>query len=116
MIFSVNGQSRTRFGWNPPTTREDGTGYGAADHHGYEIGLSDPNNPDDGFRPHVGIPAGYDVTAWPLAELNIEQPGTYELALRTIDRDMRPSRWSAPFTFAADLAPPSPPTDMQLLA
>lgn len=114
MIFTRNGEVATHLNWSAPTTRTDGSAYGDADHAGYELGISDPGNPADGFSPWVSVPAAYAVTTWPLDELNMYEPGDYEIALRTVDKQGGTSEWSSPLTFAARLAAPNPPAGLSV--
>lgn len=114
MIYERNGEVVTRLRWDAPTTRTDGALYDAAQHAGYELGVSDPANPDDGFRSWVSVPAAYDVTEWPLDQLNITEPGQYEVALRTVDAGGLTSDWSTPLVYAARLAAPNAPTGLSV--
>lgn len=112
MRFYNGNTPATRIRWTAPTTREDGSAYAASTHRGYVLGVSDPGNPNDGIRAHVSVPAAYDVSEWPLDQLNITEPGDYEAALATVDSDGQQGAWSSPFAFEARLAPPSPPTGL----
>lgn len=111
MIFYKDGVQASSLSWDAPTTRTDGTAYGAESHAGYELGV----NRNGEFTPWVSVPAAYDVTSWPLDELNISTPGTYEVALRTVDTGGLTSAWSNPLVFTAQLALPNPPTNLTIL-
>jgi len=115
MIFTKDGNTAVSFKWVAPTKRTDGTAYGTADHAGYELGVSDPANSTDGFSPFVNVPAAYDITEWPLANLGIAEEGTYEVALRTVDKGGRTSKWSSPLVFDVGLANPNEPTGFGVL-
>lgn len=110
MIFYRNGELATTLRWVAPTTRADETSYGASSHAGYELGV----NRNGAFTAWVSVPAAYDTTAWPLNELNITEPGEYEIALRTVDTGGLTSAWSSPLVFTAQLAQPNPPTNLSL--
>jgi len=113
MIFSrtQDSQPATHLQWDAPTARTDGTPYGAADHAGYVLGIADATV-TGGFREHVSVPAAYDVTEWPLDQLNITDPGIYMISLATVDVNGLRSAWADPFSFTASYAPPSPPTGL----
>lgn len=116
MIFTkADGTSVTELAWVPPTTRADGSSYGTADHAGYELGTSDPLNATDGFTAWVSVPATYDITTWPLDQLNMNTEGDYEVGLRVIDTKGRQSVWSNPALFTAALANPDAPTGLNVL-
>lgn len=110
MLYTRNGIAATSVSWDAPTSRTDGTLYDASQHAGYELGMSDPAAAVGEFQPWVSVPAAYDVTDWPLNELNITAPGTYELALRTVDRGGLVSPWSNAIVITAEYAPPNAPT------
>ena len=114
MIFTRNGQVVTRMNWAAPTARADGSNYGAAEHAGYELGVSNPDDPADGFRPFVSVPAAYAVTSWALADLNMIEAGDYEVALRAVDTGGRTGAWSNPLLFNADLAAPAAPVGLSV--
>jgi len=110
MIFEKAGNPVTEINWTPPTQREDGSPYEAQDHLGYELGFSDPNDPNDGFLPHISFPTSLGTTSWQLNDLNITTEGNFEVALRTIDIGDKKSIWSNPSVFTAGQASPNPPT------
>jgi len=82
MIYKRNNIEVTEISWIAPTEREDATPYTAAEHAGYELGVSVNGG---GYTPWVDVPAAYDVTSWPLNELNLDDEGIYEIAMRTLD-------------------------------
>jgi hypothetical protein len=107
MIFKKNGVEATKIQWVAPTEREDGSAYGATEHAGYELGTTD----DLGvIHPWVSVPAAYDITEWPLDQLNISAEGEHTVALRTVDTGGRVSEWSAPVVFTVETAKPNAPT------
>lgn len=113
MIYTKqDGAVVTTLAWTPPTARVDGSVYRAADHAGYELGVSDAANPADGFAPWVSVPAAYGVSVWPLSDLNMVEDGVYEVALRTVDTGGRTSAWSTATTFTAATAAPEAPTGL----
>jgi len=112
MQFFKDGNPVTNIDWTPPSTRSDGTPYVDTDHKGYELGLSNPNDPTDGFVPHISFPTSLGATSWPYDQLNITAEGDYEAALRTVDNGDRVSVWSNPILFTVSLAPPNPPTGL----
>lgn len=115
MIFTdKNGNEATTLNWIAPTERTDGTRYGATDHQGYELGVSDPAVENDGFVSFVSVPAKYEISKWPLDQLNMLSEGLYEVALRTVDSRGRVSPWSSPLSFSAGLAVPSAPTGLSV--
>ncbi len=115
MIFKKNNVVATKIQWTAPTVREDGSTYSAAQHAGYELGVSDPANPTDGFAPFVSVPAAYNVTEWLLNNLNIGESDTYEVALRTVDTDGLTSAWSNSMVFTAENARPNAPDGFNVL-
>lgn len=115
MIFKKNGVIATKIQWVAPTSRVDGSAYSAAQHAGYELGVSDPANTTEGFAPFVSVPAAYNATEWPLDNLNIGEPDTYEVALRTVDTSGLTSAWSSPIVFTAEIASPNAPTGFDVL-
>ena len=86
-MFYKNGTLATQISWTAPTQYVDGSAYGDADHAGYELGV-------DGAA-FVAVPAVYNVTSWPLAELNLGY-GTFSLTLRTVTKTGLVSDWSNP--------------------
>jgi hypothetical protein len=111
MIFTKDGVERTSISWVAPTQRVDGTAYGASDHAGYELGVADVTG---NIQPWVSVPAGYDVTEWPLNELNINDEGAHTIALRTVDAGGRVSSWSTALVFTARVAAPNAPAAFAL--
>jgi len=111
MIFEKSGVLATDINWTAPTARTDGDAYGAADHAGYELGISDGAG---GYSPWVSVPAAYDVTSWPLNQLNLSTEGDHEVVLRTIDNGGRQSAWSTGVVFTVSLASPNAPTGVDV--
>lgn len=115
MIFERNdGAVATKISWIPVTEREDGSAYPAEAHYGYELGVSDPANPNDGFTPKISFPTAYATSEWPLNKLDLTVPGVYEVALRTVAKDGGGSPWSAPLVFAARVPRPNAPTGLSV--
>jgi hypothetical protein len=110
MIYYKNGVAVNSIQWAPPTTRTDGSAYGADDHAGYELGVGN----DGIYEPWVSVPASYDITEWPVDQLNMNDEGDYQIVLRTVDTGGRVSEWSAPVNFTVTLADPNPPTGLDV--
>jgi hypothetical protein len=111
MIYLKEGVPVTDLHWAAPTSRTDGSAYGTSDHKGYELGVEDING---NISPWVGVPAAYEITSWPLSQLNMDEEGIHAVALRTVDSGDRVSEWSASVTFVAEVAPPKSPTGMAI--
>lgn len=110
MIFEAGGAAATVLSWSPPTTRTDGSAYGAPQHAGYELGV----NSSGTYESRVSVPAAFDVTTWSLNDLNITDAGDYDVALRAVDTSGNVSAWSNSTTFTARFAPPSAPTNFTI--
>jgi hypothetical protein len=89
-MFYKNDVRATQISWTPPTEYTDGSAYGSSDHAGYELGVLR----DGQIQPHISVPATYDVTSWPLNELNLVEYGDHEIALRTVTQNSIVSAWS----------------------
>lgn len=108
MFRDKNGKELSAIQWMGPTERTDGTAYGAEDHAGYELGVYDVVLTD--YKGWVTIPDAYQVNEWPLSELNLNEKGSYSIALRTVDKGGRVSVWSDPLYIEVTDARPKQPT------
>lgn len=115
MIYKdKTGKSVTQLTWVPPTTREDGSGYGFEDHKNYELGISEPDSATDGITPYISFPAELKTTSWPLDQLNLNTLGDVEVALRTVDNEGATGAWSSLLVFTVALARVSAPTGLSV--
>ena len=108
MIYFKDGVQKTQIEWVAPTKRTDGSAYGDADHAGYELGVGS----NGAYEPWVAVPAAYNITSWPVGQLNLNDEGDYEVVLRTVDKGRRVSAWSAPANFTVTLADPQAPAGL----
>lgn len=90
-MFYKDGVVATTINWIAPSEYVDGSAYGSSDHAGYELGVVRV----DGQPPvgHISVPAAYEITSWPLGELNLGY-GETRIALRTVARNGLTSMWS----------------------
>lgn len=81
--------------WTDPTTRTDGSGFGASDFRAYELGISPAGDPTGTVTALLALPTAFGVGQSPIPNLVADNRNTPQwLHLRTIDNNNLMSAWS----------------------
>ena len=84
----------TTLRWTDPTTRTDGSAFGAADFRAYELGAS-PDGSLTGATPLLSLPTAFGVGQSPIPTAVSDARNTPQwLHLRTVDANNLTSVWS----------------------